>query len=66
MIGFHGDEMYTYRLSNDYLNSLSNDNCLKDSSISLLSDHGLIIQSIFYILEFYKIENELPIVICYN
>ena len=49
-----------------YLNSLSNDNCLKDSSISLLSDHGLIIQSIFYILEFYKIENELPIVICYN
>ena len=44
----------------NYLNSLYNDNLFKDSSIFLLSDHGLGIQSMFYILEFYKIENELP------
>ena len=44
----------------NYLNSLYNDNLFKDSSIFLLSDHGLGIQSLFYIFEFYKIENELP------
>ena len=44
----------------NYLNSLYNDNLFKDSSIFILSDHGLGIQSIFYIFEFYKIENELP------
>ena len=44
----------------NYLSSLFNDNCFKDSSIFLVSDHGLGIQSLFYIFEFYKIENELP------
>ena len=44
----------------NYLNSLYNDNLFKDSSIFLISDHGLGIQSLFYIFEFYKIENELP------
>ena len=44
----------------NYLNSLFNENLFKDSSIFLLSDHGLGIQSLFYIFEFYKIENELP------
>ena len=44
----------------NYLNSLYNNNLFKDSSIFLLSDHGLGIQSLFYIFEFYKIENELP------
>ena len=44
----------------NYLNTLYNDNLFRDSSIFLVSDHGLGIQSIFYILEFYKIENELP------
>jgi hypothetical protein len=44
----------------NYLYSLYNDNLFKDSSIFLLSDHGLGIQSMFYILEFYKIESELP------
>ena len=44
----------------DYLNSLFNDNLFKDSSIFLLSDHGVGIQSIYYAFEFYTIENQLP------
>ena len=44
----------------NYLNSLYNDNLFKDTSIFLLSDHGLGIQSIYFIFQFYKIEAELP------
>ena len=44
----------------NYLYSLYNDNLFKDSSIFLLSDHGLGIQSIYFIFEFYKLEAELP------
>ena len=44
----------------NYLNNLFNDNLFKDTSIFILSDHGLGIQSLFYTLEFFKIENELP------
>jgi len=44
----------------NYLNSLFNDNLFKDSSIFLLSDHGVGIQSIYYAFEFYIIENQLP------
>jgi len=44
----------------NHLNSLFNDNLLKDSSIFLLSDHGMGIQSIYYIMDFFKIEYQLP------
>ena len=44
----------------NYLYSLFKDNLFKDSSIFLLSDHGLGIQSIYFIFQFYKLEAELP------
>ena len=44
----------------NYLYSLYNDNLLKDTSIFLLSDHGVGIPSIYYAFEFYSIENNLP------
>ena len=44
----------------NYLYSLYNDNLLKDTSIFLLSDHGVGIPSIYYAFEFYSIENILP------
>ena len=44
----------------NYLNSLYSDNLFKDSSIFLLSDHGLGIQSVYFIFQFYKLEAELP------
>ena len=43
-----------------YLYSLFKDNLFKDSSIFLLSDHGLGIQSLYFIFQFYKFEAELP------
>ena len=45
---------------NNYLLSLFNDNLLKDSSIFLLSDHGVGIQSIYYMFDFYIYESNLP------
>jgi len=47
----------------NYLNSLYNDNLFKDSSIFLISDHGLGIQSLYYIFDFYMYEAVLPM--CY-
>ena len=44
----------------NYLFSLFNDNLLKDSSIFLLSDHGVGLQSIYYMFDFYIYENNLP------
>ena len=44
----------------NYLFSLFKDNLFKESSIFLLSDHGLGIQSIYYIFQFYKFETYLP------
>ena len=44
----------------NYLYSLFNDNLLEDTSIFLLSDHGVGIHSIYYILEFFKLERLLP------
>ena len=43
-----------------FLNSLYNDNLFKDASIFLLSDHGIGIQSIYYIMDFFKYEYLLP------
>jgi hypothetical protein len=45
----------------NYLLSLYNDNLFKDSSIFLLSDHGVGIQSLYYTFEFHQIENNLPL-----
>ena len=44
----------------NYLNSLYIDNLLKDSSIFLLSDHGVGMPSIYYFSDFYQYEQHLP------
>ena len=44
----------------NFLNNLFNSNLLKDSSIILMSDHGVGMPSIYYIYDFYKIEEQLP------
>ena len=44
----------------NFLNNLYNDNLLKDSSIFLLSDHGVGMPSIYYLSLFYKLELRLP------
>ena len=43
-----------------FLDSLFNDNLLKDSSIFLLSDHGVGMPSIYFLYDFYKYEEQLP------
>ena len=43
-----------------YLNSLFNDNLFKESSIFLLSDHGVGMPSIYYFSNFYHYEEQLP------
>ena len=42
------------------LNSLYNDNLLKDTTIFLMSDHGCFMPSIYYLNKFYKLEYRLP------
>lgn len=54
---------YLDDIISNYLYSLYNDNLFKDSSIFLISDHGLGIQSLYYIFDFYKYESVLPM--CY-
>ena len=44
----------------DFLNRLYDDNLLKDTSIILLSDHGIGMPSIYYIYDFYLTEMHLP------
>ena len=44
----------------NFLNELYNNNLLKNTSILLLSDHGCIIPSVYYLFEFYRIERRLP------
>ena len=44
----------------NFLNNLFNDNLLKDSSIFLLSDHGVGVPSIYYFHLFYQLELRLP------
>ena len=44
----------------NFLNNLFNDNLLIDSSIFLLSDHGVGMPSIYYFSSFYQIEMRLP------
>ena len=44
----------------EYFNNLFNDNLLKESSIFLLSDHGVSIPSVYYLNNFFKYEKVLP------
>ena len=44
----------------NYLNSLFNENLFKDSSIFLLSDHGVVMPSIYSLFDFYSKERGLP------
>ena len=51
---------YSDNIIFNFLNKLFNDNLLKDSSIILLSDHGVGMPSIYYLYDFYKLEEQLP------
>jgi hypothetical protein len=44
----------------NFLNNLYQDNLLKDTSILLLSDHGVALPSIYYLNDFFAIEKVLP------
>ena len=44
----------------DFLNGFYKDNLLKDTTVFLVSDHGVGIPSIYYIQQFYTIETQLP------
>ena len=44
----------------NFLNNLFNENLLKDSSIILVSDHGVGMPSIYYPYDFYILEEQLP------
>ena len=44
----------------NFLNNLYIDNLLKDSTVFLLSDHGVSIASIYYLNDFFKYERNLP------
>ena len=51
---------YLDKIIYKFLNSLFNDNLLKDSSVFLLSDHGVGMPSIYFFYDFYRIEEQLP------
>ena len=51
---------YVDEIIYNFLNNLFNDNLLKDSSLFLLSDHGVSMPSIYYAFDFYPIEINLP------
>ena len=44
----------------NYFNKLFEENLLKDTSVFLLSDHGVAVPSIYYLNDFFKIEGVLP------
>jgi hypothetical protein len=44
----------------NFLNNLFNENLLKDSSIILVSDHGVGMPSIYFPYDFYRLEEQLP------
>ena len=57
---------YTDDIIYNFLNSLYNDNLLKDTTIFLFSDHGCDMPSAYYIYKFYKHTSLLPMlfIIC--
>ena len=44
----------------NFLNNLYNNNLLKDTTVILLSDHGMSMPSLYYFIDFYQIEKHLP------
>ena len=60
----HEPTLETLKYSDDiifnFLNNLYNDNLLKETTIFLLSDHGVTIPSPYYFCNFYYIESHLP------
>ena len=44
----------------NFLNTLFNENLLKDTTVLLLSDHGVSLPTIYYLNDFFKIEKVLP------
>ena len=44
----------------NFFNYLYNNNLLKDTTILFLSDHGVVIPSIYYLFNFYRLESNLP------
>ena len=46
-----------------FLNDLFNDNLLKDTTVFLLADHGVGMPSVYFTMDFYKIEINLPILL---
>ena len=51
---------YTDEIIYNFLNSLYNDNLLKDTTIFLMSDHGTGMPSVYYLYYFYQLEKRLP------
>ena len=51
---------YIDELTFNFLNNLFNDNLFKDSTIILLSDHGVGLPSVYYLFDFYLLERHLP------
>ena len=51
---------YVDNILYNFLNNLFNDNLLKDTSVFLMSDHGVGMPSIYYGFKFYKMEDQLP------
>jgi len=56
------DDNYVYK----FLNDLFNENLLKDSTVMILSDHGCPMPSIYYLSNFYKYEENLPMLYILN
>ena len=46
-----------------FLNDLFKDNLLKDTTVFLLADHGVGMPSVYYTMDFYQIEINLPILL---
>ena len=64
--GHEGTNMvikYIDDMLSDFLIKLFNDNLLKDTTVLLLADHGNGMPSIYYTIDFYKIELNLPIML---
>ena len=51
---------YTDDVIYNFLNSLYDDNLLKDTSVFLFSDHGNGMPSVYYLHDFFQIEKRLP------
>ena len=51
---------YSDQVVYNFLNSLYNDNLLKNSAVFLVSDHGSPIPGLYYLYEFFRIEIRLP------